>query len=488
MLTTGRGLFPSASGALVCHGLRPGAVLRRLASAAAPRVSALEGGQMAEDGEGPAPPLTPTDVVAKLDEYIVGQPEAKRAVAIALRNRWRRQNLPDDLQKEVIPKNILMIGPTGCGKTEIARRISSLSQAPFIKVEATKFTEVGFHGRDVDQIIRDLVESAMSLVRQQHADKLRQRVKRMAEDRILDTLTGPHSQNFRESFRQLLQDGALDERKIEVEITKQPGFDKGGNVLQVDSGSTFPEILGKMQKMAGRRTSEKKKLPISEARPIIEEQELEKLMENLDIKKAAIAAVEQSGIVFIDEIDKICSPSGKYRGADASAEGVQRDLLPLIEGSTINTKYGNVQTDYILFVASGAFHHVKPSDLLAELQGRLPIRVELKGLTEGDMYRILTEPITNLLAQQVELMQAEGIELEFEEGAVREMARVATEANRLLENIGARRLHTIVERVMEDISFEAPDMEETRVVVTKELVEERVSSLLVKSDLSKYIL
>jgi ATP-dependent HslUV protease ATP-binding subunit HslU len=381
-----------------------------------------------------------------------------------------------------------MVGPTGCGKTEIARRVSLLSQAPFIKVEATKFTEVGFHGRDVDQIIRDLVEASMTLTKKKEAERLRKRVQIIAEDRILDILTGPHPHNARESFRQLLNDGALDDRTIEVEI-RPPNNPDGKNVISVDNLASMQEVLGKFQKMVNKRPSDKKKMPVHEARPLIEEQELEKLMETVDVKKAAIAAVEESGIVFIDEIDKICSASGKYRGADASAEGVQRDLLPIIEGSTVNTKYGNVNTDYILFIASGAFHHCKPSDLLAELQGRLPIRVQLQGLTEDDMYRILTEPVTNLVKQQVELMRTEGIQLIVEDAAIREIARVATQANELLENIGARRLHTIIERIMETISFEAPDMTPgDSITISKELVEEKVSSMLEKSDLSKYIL
>lgn len=431
--------------------------------------------------------LKPRDIVSRLDDFIVGQPEAKRAVAVAMRNRWRRLQLPDDLKGEVIPKNILMIGPTGCGKTEIARRMAKLSQAPFLKVEATKFTEVGFHGRDVDQIIRDLVEVSLTLTKKKQADILRPEVQRITEERILEMLTGPHPRDSRESFRQLLRDGALDDRTIEVEIRQSNNMDKNGGIIQVDSPVSVQEVLGKFQKMVNKRPSEMKKMRIREARPIIEEQELEKLMENIDIKKEAVAAVEENGIVFIDEIDKICS-SGHYRGADASAEGVQRDLLPLIEGSTISTKHGNVNTDYILFVCSGAFHTSKPSDLLAELQGRLPIRVELKGLTEDDMFRILTEPITNLIRQQIELLKTEDVEVVFEDSAIREIARVATEVNRTLENIGARRLHTIIERIMDDISFEAPDRPGEVIVVDQDLVRERVSDMLIKSDMSKYIL
>lgn len=431
--------------------------------------------------------LKPRETVERLDDYIVGQADAKRAVAIAMRNRWRRHQLPEDLRGEVIPKNILMIGPTGCGKTEIARRIAKLSQAPFLKVEATKFTEVGFHGRDVDQIIRDLVEVSLTLTKKKQADLLQAEVEKIAEDRILEILTGPHPQDTRESFRQLLRDGALDERNIEIEVRpSNNGNDKGG-IIQVDSPVSMQEVLGKFQKMVNRRPSEMKKMKIRDARPLIVEQELEKLMEQIDLKKEAITAVEESGIVFIDEIDKICS-SGHYRGADASAEGVQRDLLPLIEGSVISTKYGNVSTDYILFVASGAFHTCKPSDLLAELQGRLPIRVELKGLTEADMYRILTEPVSNLIKQQTALMATEEVDLVFTDEAIREISKMAAEVNRTLENIGARRLHTIIERIMEDISFEAADRKGEQIVVDVDRVRERVGPLLVKSDLSKFIL
>eukprot|EP00617_Octactis_speculum_P002273 CAMPEP_0185775814 /NCGR_PEP_ID=MMETSP1174-20130828/83374_1 /TAXON_ID=35687 /ORGANISM="Dictyocha speculum, Strain CCMP1381" /LENGTH=500 /DNA_ID=CAMNT_0028463511 /DNA_START=23 /DNA_END=1525 /DNA_ORIENTATION=+ len=429
--------------------------------------------------------LKPKAIVTQLDNYIVGQSDAKRAVAIAMRNRWRRHQLPDDLKAEVIPKNILMIGPTGCGKTEIARRIAKLSQAPFIKVEATKFTEVGFHGRDVDQIIRDLVEVSLSLTKKRKAEIFLPEVQRITEERILTFLTGPSTEN-REAFRQLLREGALDERSIEVEL-RQPNASVPPGIIQVDNPISVMEVIGKFQKNFPKQKTESKKMSIKEARPLIEEQELEKLMENIDIKKEAITAVEESGIVFIDEIDKICS-SGQFRGADASAEGVQRDLLPLIEGSTINTKHGNINTDYILFIASGAFHHCKPSDLLAELQGRLPIRVELQGLTESDMYRILTEPVTNLIRQQQELMKTEGVELIVQEDAIREVARVATEVNRTLENIGARRLHTIIERIMEEISFDAAEQEGTTIVIDEEKVKERVSDMLIQSDLSKYIL
>lgn len=430
--------------------------------------------------------LKPKAIVTQLDNYIVGQADAKRAVAIAMRNRWRRHQLPDDLKAEVIPKNILMIGPTGCGKTEIARRIAKLSQAPFIKVEATKFTEVGFHGRDVDQIIRDLVEISLNLTKKRKAEIFLPEAQRITEERILTFLTGPSLEN-REAFRQLLREGALDERSIEVELRQPNTNNVPPGMIQVDNPISVMEVIGKFQKNFPKQKAESKKMSIKEARPIVEEQELEKLMENIDIKKEAITAVEESGIVFIDEIDKICS-SGQYRGADASAEGVQRDLLPLIEGSTISTKHGNINTDYILFIASGAFHHCKPSDLLAELQGRLPIRVELNGLSEDDMYRILTEPVTNLIRQQQELMKIEGVDLVVTEQGIREIARVATEVNRTLENIGARRLHTIIERIMEEISFDAAEQAGETIVIDEAMVQERVSNMLIKSDLSKYIL
>jgi len=437
--------------------------------------------------------LTPKAIVEELDKHIVGQGPAKKAVAIALRNRWRRQLLGDELKQEIVPKNILMIGPTGCGKTEIARRLSKLAQAPFIKVEATKFTEVGFHGRDVDQIIRDLVEVSMILTRKKKAEELRPEAKIAVENRILDTLTGSNAaRTTQSSFRDMLRKGVLDDRQIDVDL---PNDRSGGQgVIQVDTSNPnalLNEVLRYSQQAAntrGRSNSERKRMPIREARPLIEEVELEKLMDGIDIQREAIQAVEESGIVFIDEIDKIVN-SGDYRGADASAEGVQRDLLPLIEGSAISTKYGNINTDYILFIASGAFHQAKPSDLLAELQGRLPIRVELQALTEADMVRILTEPQANLLQQQRALLATEHVQLEFTDDAVNEIARVASLANRTIENIGARRLHTCIERIMEEVSFEAAHMQPgTLITVDKAFVQAKVDDLLVQSDLSKYIL
>ena len=381
-----------------------------------------------------------------------------------------------------------MIGPTGCGKTEIARRISLLSEAPFVKVEATKFTEVGFHGRDVDHIIRDLVEMAIKLVKKLQGERLRPQALALAEERLLAAMIGTNAAESKQQWLESLRSGELDEREIDVDVPADG--DSNPSSVQSDQSNAAAAMLTMMG--SGSRATEKKRMKVSEARPVVEEMELEKLIDMDDVEKEAIAAVEANGIVFIDEIDKICS-SRDFRGmgsADASAEGVQRDLLPLIEGSTINTKYGNVNTDHILFIASGAFHTAKPSDLLAELQGRLPIRVELNGLTEADMYKILTEPVANLIRQQTELMKTEEVELEFESDALLEIARVATEANRVVENIGARRLHSVIERIMEEISFDASTHEPgTKLVITKDLVQSRAGDYLTsKADLAKFIL
>jgi len=427
--------------------------------------------------------LNPRELVSKLDNFIVGQTQAKRAVAIALRNRWRRQHLPESLRLEVIPKNILMIGPTGCGKTEIARRISKLCQAPFIKVEATKFTEVGFHGRDVDQIIKDLADAALNMIKAKKRNENREKATKKAEERALELLTAgnPESEIF-----------TIEEsRDCTIEV---PVNDKFPIIDMYPISDKFPVELGplfqKMSKMNVFNTVRKttRKMKVSEAVLYLTETELESMIDDDEIKRLALQAVQENGIVFIDEIDKVCTTQG-YQGADASAEGVQRDLLPLIEGCAISTRLGTVNTDYILFIASGAFHSCKPSDLLAELQGRLPIRVELSLLSEADLYRILTEPEPNLIRQSVEMMKVENIELQFEDEAIRAIAHVAAEVNRTVENIGARRLQTIVEKVMEEISFGAPDMEKgTKITITASTVKERVTDLMIKSDVSKYIL
>ena len=387
------------------------------------------------------------------------------------------------MSKEVTPKNILMIGPTGCGKTEVARRVSKLTNAPFIKVEATKFTEVGYHGRDVDSIIRDLVRVAIASAKSEQKRKLKAEIKNSVEEKILNALVGSlYNEDSRDTFRRHLREGRVEDQQIEIEVMPKepevPSDMKSGGVMMFHIGAR------------GGKTPQKKTMSVAEARPILEEAETERLVSNEDVTKKAIKQVEEDGIVFIDEIDKICRPAGvRYSSVGASDEGVQKDLLPLIEGTDVNTKYGNVNTSHILFLASGAFHSCKPSDLLAELQGRLPIRVELKGLVEEDLFRILTQTKYNLVEQNVQLMKTEGVDLQFADGAVREIAKVASEINTSMQNIGARRLQTILERVMEDLSFNASELEEGAVqTVTKDDVRGKVESMVQKSDLHKYIL
>ena len=431
--------------------------------------------------------FSPREIVSELDRYIIGQHDAKRAVAIALRNRWRRQQLPEDLREEVLPKNILMIGPTGVGKTEIARRLAKLAQAPFIKVEATKFTEVGYVGRDVEQIVRDLVEAAIGMTRERLRKEVVAKADIAAEDRVLDALVGPTaSADTRSKFRKMLREGQLDDKEIEVQVADNAGqtFEipgmPGGQIGMIN----LSEMLGKM---GGPRTKPRK-MTVAESHKVLIAEESDKLLDGEAVTREAIHSVEQNGIVFLDEIDKICARSERG-GADVSREGVQRDLLPLIEGTVVATKHGPVKTDHILFIASGAFQVAKPSDLLPELQGRLPIRVELKPLSQDDFRRILTETEASLIKQYVALLATEGVTLGFEADAIDELARLAVEINTTIENIGARRLHTVLERLLEEISFEATDMPpETVVTIDRAYVRTHVAELAKNADLSKFIL
>jgi ATP-dependent HslUV protease ATP-binding subunit HslU len=441
------------------------------------------------DINGPMDLMKPSMIVQTLERHIVGQSDAKRAVAIALRNRWRRQQLHESVRSEVTPKNILMVGPTGCGKTEIARRLATLAGSPFIKVEATKFTEVGFHGRDVDMIIRDLIDASIRLVKEQKQNELRAQVLKQINEIILEKLLGTKKEDKRQVWAPLLEKGELEKETIAIEVPiKTPSGLPSIVGLGIEKGQGSFDISDLMKNFqGGKDKKETRKMPIAEARPILENMEMERLLESIDITAEAISLAEQSGIVFIDEIDKICS-SGDYRGADASAEGVQRDLLPLIEGSTISTKHGNINTDHMLFVCSGAFHNCKPSDLLPELQGRLPIRVELQGLKEPELYKILTEPEVNLIKQQQMLIGTEGVDLEFDDDAIREIAKIAADMNHTVENIGARRLHTVMERIMEDISFEADEKVGETIIIDKALVKEQVGDMLKAQDLQKFIL
>jgi len=439
--------------------------------------------------------MTPREIVEELDKHIVGQKAAKRAVAIALRNRWRRQQVAEGLRQEITPKNILMIGPTGVGKTEIARRLARLAKAPFIKVEATKFTEVGYVGREVDSIVRDLVDISVKMTREEEIAKVRHRAADSAEDRVLDALlpraaagfTGdaaPRDGDTRQRFRKMLREGELDEREIEIEVRAQP---MGVEIMAPPGMEEMTQQLqGMFQNLGGARTRQRK-LRIKEALKLLIDEEASKMINEEELKLRAVENAEQNGIVFIDEIDKIARRQ-ETLGADVSREGVQRDLLPLVEGCTVNTKYGTVKTDHVLFIASGAFHMSKPSDLIPELQGRLPIRVELEPLVVKDFVRILTEPDASLCRQYTALLATEGVTLEFEASGVQRLAEVAFEVNERTENIGARRLHTVMERLLETVSFDAADRNGTRLVVNRDYVEGNLGELVRDQDLSRYIL
>ena len=449
--------------------------------------------------------LTPREVVRELDKYIIGQDAAKKSVAIALRNRWRRQQVPDNLREEIMPNNIILIGPTGVGKTEIARRLARLSNAPFVKVEASKFTEVGYVGRDVESMIRDLAEIAVANVKTEKTSEVRDRAKILAEERVLDELipmklpkkvktenpdNGEEDEmrrQTREKLRKMLQGGDLEGKTIEVQVNADtmPMMQVFGPFGSEDLGANFQDLLSNIMP----KKTKTRRVPIPEALKIFEQEEAQKLIDMDGVVKEALQRVENSGIVFVDEIDKVASTGGETHGPDVSREGVQKDLLPIVEGSTVMTKYGMVKTDHILFIASGAFHTAKPSDLIPELQGRFPIRVELNSLNEEDFYKILTMPENALIKQYTALLATEGVEISFTDDAIREVAKVATEVNEQVENIGARRLHTIMTTLLEDILFDVPDtITQKQVRITREMVHEKLSKIVKDRDLSKYIL
>ena len=429
--------------------------------------------------------LTPKAIVAALDEHIIGQKDAKRAVAVALRNRWRRQRLGEELRDEVTPKNILMIGPTGCGKTEISRRLAKLADAPFVKIEATKFTEVGYVGRDVEQIARDLVEDAIRLEKDSRREAVREAASEAAMDRLLDAIVGDNaSEATRESFRRRITDNSMNDTEVEIEVKETPSMPMdmpgmGGNVGMIDLGEMFGKAMGK-------GSSKRRKMKVPEAWDRLVDEEAEKRMDQDDVARVALENAETNGIVFLDEIDKIAVSD--VRGGSVSREGVQRDLLPLIEGTTVSTKHGPMKTDHVLFIASGAFHVAKPSDMLPELQGRLPIRVELHALTEEDFVAILSETRANLVAQYKALIGTEDVTLDITEDAVREVAKIAAQVNEGVENIGARRLQTVMERLLEDISFDAENHAGETITIDAAYVRERLTDLAADTDLSKYIL
>ena len=432
--------------------------------------------------------LTPREIVSELDRFIIGQKDAKRAVAVALRSRWRRKQLTDDLRDEVYPKNILMIGPTGVGKTEISRRLAKLARAPFIKVEATKFTEVGYVGRDVEQIVRDLVDAAINDTREYMREDVKAKAQKAAEDRVLDAIAGTDARDStREMFRKKLISGELDETEIELDVTDTSNpmsmFDIPGQPGSQMGMMNIGDIFGKA--MGGRKT--RRRMTVAESHDILLSEEADKILDDVVVTRTALEAVQDNGIVFLDEIDKVCARSDA-RGADVSREGVQRDLLPLIEGTTVSTKHGPIKTDHILFIASGAFHVAKPSDLLPELQGRLPIRVELRALTENDFVRILTETDNALTRQYSALMGTEGVEVSFTEDGIQALAKIAAEVNQSVENIGARRLYTVLERVFEELSFSAPDKSGSKVTVDLAFVEKHIGELSKSTDLSRYVL